>query len=53
LAISNGGIITLTGIVGSGKTTLLRKIQEQLFEEKQLIMVHSLSTDKKRGGCPR
>lgn len=48
LAISNGGIIALTGMVGSGKTTLLRKIQEQLFEEKQVVMARSLSTDKKR-----
>lgn len=48
MAIYNGGIIALTGMVGSGKTTLLRKIQEQLTEEKHVIMARSLSTDKKR-----
>ncbi len=48
MAIHNGGIIALTGMVGSGKTTLLRKIQEQLAEEKQVIVARSLSTDKKR-----
>lgn len=47
-AISNGGIIALTGMVGSGKTTLLRKIQQELTEEKQVIIARSLSTDKKR-----
>lgn len=47
-AISHGGIIALTGMVGSGKTTLLRKIQEQLAEEKKVIISRSLSTDKKR-----
>eukprot|EP01037_Dinobryon_pediforme_P015992 gene15992-16162_t len=36
------------GMVGSGKTTLLRKIQEQLTEEKQIIISRSLSTDKRR-----
>lgn len=48
LAISNGGIIALTGMVGSGKTTLLRKIQQELIEEKQVVVARSLSTDKKR-----
>ena len=48
LAIQNGGIIALTGMVGSGKTTLLRKIQAQLIEEKQVVVTRSLSTDKRR-----
>jgi type II secretory pathway predicted ATPase ExeA len=42
------GIIALTGMVGSGKTTLLWKIQQQLLEEKQVLVCRSLSTDKKR-----
>lgn len=42
------GIIALTGMVGSGKTTLLWKIQQQLSEEKQILVCRSLSTDKKR-----
>jgi type II secretory pathway predicted ATPase ExeA len=47
-AIYQGGIIAIAGMVGSGKTTLLRKIQEQLIEEKQIIISRSLSTDKRR-----
>lgn len=47
-AIYQGGIIAITGMVGSGKTTLLRKIQEQLSDERQVIISRSLSTDKKR-----
>jgi len=42
------GIIVLTGMVGSGKTTLLWKIQQQLSDEKQVLVCRSLSTDKKR-----
>ena len=42
------GIIALTGMVGSGKTTLLWKIQQQLSDEKQVLVCRSLSTDKKR-----
>ncbi len=48
LASRTGGIIALTGMVGSGKTTLLWKIQQQLFDEKQVLVCRSLSTDKKR-----
>lgn len=43
-----GGIIALTGMVGTGKTTLLWKIQQQLIDEKQVVVCRSLSTDKKR-----
>jgi type II secretory pathway predicted ATPase ExeA len=43
-----GGIIALTGMVGSGKTTLLWQIQQQLREEKEVVVCRSLSTDKKR-----
>jgi len=43
-----GGIIALTGMVGAGKTTLLWKIQQQLSDEKQVLVCRSLSTDKKR-----
>jgi type II secretory pathway predicted ATPase ExeA len=43
-----GGIIALTGMVGTGKTTFLWKIQQQLSEEKQVLVCRSLSTDKKR-----
>lgn len=47
-AIHDGGIIALTGMVGTGKTTLLWKIQQQLLEERQVVVCRSLSTDKKR-----
>lgn len=47
-AIHLGGIIAITGMVGAGKTTLLWKIQEQLSDEKQVLISRSLSTDKKR-----
>ena len=47
-AISHGGIIVLTGMVGVGKTTLLWKIQQQLIDEKQIVVCRSLSTDKKK-----
>lgn len=43
-----GGIIALTGMVGTGKTTLLWQIQQQLREEKTVVVSCSLSTDKKR-----
>lgn len=47
-AIYAGGIIALTGMVGTGKTILLWKIQQQLSEERQVVVCRSLSTDKKR-----
>jgi type II secretory pathway predicted ATPase ExeA len=47
-ATLTGGIIALTGMVGVGKTTILWKIQQQLIDEKQVIVCRSLSTDKKR-----
>lgn len=43
-----GGIIALTGMVGTGKTTLLWQIQQQLRDEKEVVVCRSLSTDKKR-----
>ena len=36
IAIREGGLIALTGIVGSGKTVLLGRLQEQLRAEGQL-----------------
>ncbi|NNM58960.1 MAG: AAA family ATPase [Legionellales bacterium] len=47
-AIRSGGIIALTGMVGSGKTSLLRRIQQNLRDEKKIIVSKSLSTDKRR-----
>ncbi len=47
-AIHLGGIIAVIGMVGTGKTTLLWKMQQQLLDEKQVVVCRSLSTDKKR-----
>ena len=41
LAIHQGGIIALTGMVGSGKTTLLRVLRENLASEKQVVISRS------------
>ncbi|WP_341749279.1 AAA family ATPase [Candidatus Tisiphia endosymbiont of Sialis lutaria] len=47
-AIHAGGIVALTGMVGTGKTTLIWKIQQQLLEERQVVVCRSLATDKRR-----
>jgi type II secretory pathway predicted ATPase ExeA len=43
VAIHEGGIIALTGIVGSGKTVLLGRIQDQLRHEGQIEVAESLT----------
>jgi type II secretory pathway predicted ATPase ExeA len=43
IAIYEGGIIALTGIVGSGKTVLLARLQDQLRAEGQLEVSDSLT----------
>jgi type II secretory pathway predicted ATPase ExeA len=43
IAIYEGGIIALTGIVGSGKTVLLARLQEQLRDEGKLEVSDSLT----------
>jgi type II secretory pathway predicted ATPase ExeA len=48
LAIRQGGLITVTGVVGSGKTTLLRQLQTELKREKEVILSSSLAVDKNR-----
>ena len=47
LAIKNGGLIALTGIVGIGKTTTLRRLQQDLREENKILVSKSLATDKR------
>ncbi len=43
IAIHEGGIIALTGIVGSGKTVLLGRMQDQLRQEGQIEVAESLT----------
>ena len=46
LAIKNGGLIVLTGIVGIGKTTTLRRLQRDLREENKVLVSKSLAIVK-------
>lgn len=48
LAIENGGIIALTGIVGIGKTVTLRRMLETIRSEGQVLVCKSLATDKRQ-----
>ena len=43
LAIYEGGIIALTGMLGSGKTVFLGRLQDQLRHEGQIAVAESLS----------
>ena len=45
LAITDGKLIALAGIVGTGKTTMLQKIQELLGQDKDILVAKSLSVD--------
>ena len=42
LAIHEGGLIALTGMLGSGKTVLLGRLQDQLRQEGQIEVAESL-----------
>src|ERR1700739_4726572 len=46
LEIKAGKLVALSGIVGCGKTTMLRRIQEALFQEKEILDSKSLSLEK-------
>jgi type II secretory pathway predicted ATPase ExeA len=46
LEIKTGKLLALSGIVGCGKTTILRRIQEALFQDKEILASKSLSLEK-------
>lgn len=48
LAIHQGGLIAMTGVVGAGKTTTLRQLQAELKRDKDVIISSSLAIDKSR-----
>lgn len=48
LAIKEGKLVALSGIVGSGKTTTLRRIQDTLIEEKEILVAKSLAIEKSK-----
>jgi len=48
LAIHQGGLIAMTGVVGAGKTTTLRQLQVELKRDKDVIISSSLAVDKSR-----
>jgi len=43
LAIKDGKLIVLSGMVGTGKTSTLQKIQESLEQEKEILVAQSLA----------
>ncbi len=48
VAIRQGRLIALTGIVGSGKTITFRRIYDNLQEEGAFLVSKSLCIEKKR-----
>ncbi len=48
MAIQQGKLIAVSGIVGSGKTTTLKQIRNILDEEGEIIVAKSLSVEKAR-----
>ncbi len=48
MAIQQGKLIAVAGIVGCGKTTTLKKIRDTLVKEGEIIVAKSLSVEKAR-----
>jgi len=48
VAIKQGQMIAVSGVVGSGKTTLLKVIRQELIKEKEVLVAKSLSVEKGR-----
>lgn len=51
-AIFNGRLISITGPVGTGKTAMINRLQDQILQEKKIIVARSLSVDKLRVALP-
>ncbi|MEI7957057.1 MAG: hypothetical protein WCJ66_17985 [Verrucomicrobiota bacterium] len=45
LAVKDGKLIALSGIVGTGKTAALQKLQDLLAQDKEILVAKSLSVD--------
>ncbi len=52
VAIAQGRLIALSGVVGSGKTTFLQKLMAELTKSKEVVVSRSLAveSDKVRLG---
>lgn len=48
VAIRQGQMVALSGIVGSGKTTTLKAIRQELIKENEVLVSKSLSVEKGR-----
>jgi type II secretory pathway predicted ATPase ExeA len=48
LAIKDGKLVALSGIVGSGKSTTLQRIQDTLIQEKEILVAKSLAIEKSK-----
>ncbi|WP_138120656.1 ATP-binding cassette domain-containing protein [Bathymodiolus heckerae thiotrophic gill symbiont] len=48
VAIKQGQMVALSGIVGSGKTTTLKAIRQELIKENEVLVSKSLSVEKGR-----
>lgn len=48
LAIKDGKLVALSGIVGSGKSMTLQRIQDTLIQEKEVLVAKSLAIEKSK-----
>ena len=48
LAIKDGKLVALSGIVGSGKSMTLQRIQDTLIQEKEILVARSLAIEKSK-----
>lgn len=49
-AIKQGKLIALSGVVGSGKTLTLQRLEEELTQEREIVIAKSLSVEKDKVG---